>query len=181
MDSVEPPPPTITPVVGGETKTDAKSAEEIFKKYKISDGSALEKKTKNKKSKKPKDSEELAPFGEEIMANMSMETQEKFDKLLVTSTFFALLFTILCGVGKFLIIDFCVQILRQVLITGISISAFKVAFPQIAIPEQVDSLIVNVLTPAFTPSLGVFFFFSITFGLFKFAQISSSQTVYRED
>jgi hypothetical protein len=64
---------------------------------------------------------------------------------------------------------------------GISLSALKVAFPQVAMPEQLDAAIANFFTPAFTPSLVVFFFFSITFGLFKFAQISSSQTVYRED
>ena len=39
----------------------------------------------------------------------------------------------------------------------------------------------DVLTPAFTPSIGIFFLFSITFGLFKFAQISSQATVYTED
>jgi hypothetical protein len=48
------------------------------------------------------------------------------------------------------------------------------------VPETFDALIVNVLTPAFTPAFLIFLFFSVTFGLFKFAQISSSQTVYKE-
>ena len=62
----------------------------------------------------------------------------------------------------------------------LSAGAIEVVFKDITIPDAMDSFITNFLTPAFTPALGVFFFFSITFGLFKFAQISSDQTVYRE-
>lgn len=47
-------------------------------------------------------------------------------------------------------------------------------------PEAFDAIVTNLLTPAFTPALLIFLFFSVTFGLFKFAQISSDQTVYRE-
>ncbi len=102
-----------------------------------------------------------APFGAEVMANIPMAAQAKADSVLVTGTFIALSYLLICGIG-------------------ISLGACKVVFPSIMIPDEVDALIVNVLSPSFTPALFVFFFFSITFGLFKFAQVSSSQTVYRE-
>lgn len=48
------------------------------------------------------------------------------------------------------------------------------------VSSDVDNIVSNILSPSFTPALGVFLFFSVTYGLFKFAQISNSQTVYRE-
>ena len=65
---------------------------------------------------------------------------------------------------------------------GISISfgAFKLVYPEVAVAPALDNLIENILTPAFTPAICVFFLFSITYGLFKFAQISSEETVYKE-
>ena len=64
---------------------------------------------------------------------------------------------------------------------GISYGAFKVVFPTIPIPQTIDDFIIQVLTPSFTPTVVIFFFFSINYGLFKYAQISSVRTVYRED
>ena len=61
-----------------------------------------------------------------------------------------------------------------------SFGAFKVVFPTVVVPEYLDDLIANILSPSFTLSIGVFFMFSITLGLFKYAQISSSKTVYTE-
>jgi len=104
---------------------------------------------------------EEAPFGESVIANMDSKVQAKTDSILVACVSVSLSFVVLCGIG-------------------ISAGALHVVFPDITIPTSIDDLIVNVLTPAFTPALGIFFFFSITFGLFKFAQVSSSQTVYRE-
>jgi hypothetical protein len=64
---------------------------------------------------------------------------------------------------------------------GISLGALKVVFPQVQIPAEFEPVITNFLSPSFTPSLGIFLFFSVTLGVFKFAQVSSSRTVYRED
>jgi len=150
-----------------EPALEVQNAQDIFKKYGISDGEKSEVRkgkgnNKKKKATNQRSTEDLAPFGEEVMANMPMEVQQKFDNFLIAATFSSLTFVVLCGIG-------------------ISVGAFKVAFKQVNIPPELDSLITNVFTPAFTPALGIFFLFSITFGLFKFAQISSSQTVYRED
>ena len=140
----------------------------LFKKYGIKDNTSDKKKiiTKTKDGKlstklAPKEYDPDRPFGEAVLAGISPQLQTKIDNILVTGTFAALLFVVLCGVG-------------------ISAGALQIVFPNIEISPDVDALIKNFLTPSFTPSLGIFFFFSITFGLFKFAQISSSQTVYRE-
>ena len=102
-----------------------------------------------------------APFGEAVMAGIAPELQMKIDNFLLISTFAALTFVIVSGIG-------------------ITLGAFKIVFKDVQISAEVDGLITNFLSPAFTPALGVFLFFSVTFGLFKYAQISSSQTVYRE-
>jgi hypothetical protein len=62
-----------------------------------------------------------------------------------------------------------------------SFGAVKVVFPEFGVDSNIDGIIENVLTPAFTPSLLLFFLSSITYGLFKFAQVSSTDTVYREE
>lgn len=138
------------------------NADDIFKKYGIATNpKAAGEKIKDNKKKAGSGKDGEAVFGENVMANIPMDLQAKIDSILVTGTFLALSFVVLSGIG-------------------ISLGAFKVVFPQVEISQSVDDLIVNVLSPSFTPGLGVFFFFSITFGLFKFAQVSSSQTVYKE-
>jgi len=150
--------------------------EQVFRKYgmmsnedkKRSDGGGYsETKVKDilnkagtKKTKRERDPD--SPFGESIIAGIPLAAQAKIDNILVTATFGALAFVVLSGVA-------------------ISLGALTVVFPTLIIPETIDDIAKNILSPAFTPSLGVFFFFSITFGIFKFAQISSSGTVYRED
>lgn len=140
----------------------------LFKKYGIKDNTTDKKKviSRTKDGKlvtklAPKEYDPSRPFGEAVLAGISPQLQLKIDSILVTGTFFALLFVVLCGVGM-------------------SAGALQIVFPTIEVSSDIDAVIKNVLTPLFTPSLGIFFFFSITFGLFKFAQISSSQTVYRE-
>jgi hypothetical protein len=144
----------------GETDADA-----IFKKYGIKDGESNKTKTatKKKKSKKSKKGEpEESPFGQSVLAGIPAETQMKIDNTLVAAVSFSLGFVVLSGIS-------------------ISLGAYTVVFPETKIPEWLDGLITNFLSPAFTPALGIFFFFSTTFGLFKFAQISSDQTVYKEE
>ena len=133
----------------------------IFKKYGINDDGAKGRAQAKVEAEKRAARGEEAPFGESVIAKLDAKTQLKFDKILITGVSLSLGFVILCGIG-------------------ISAGALHVVFPDITIPKTFDDAITNVLTPAFTPALGVFFFFSISFGLFKFAQISSSQTVYRE-
>lgn len=140
----------------------------LFKKYGIKDNTSDKKKViaKTKDGKlvtklASKEYDPDRPFGEAVLAGISPQLQAKLDNILVTGTFIALVFVVLCGVG-------------------ISAGALQIVFPSIEVSPDVDAIIKNFLTPSFTPALGVFFFFSITFGLFKFAQISSSQTVYRE-
>ena len=131
----------------------------IFRKYGMDDEAAVE--AKRKEAAAVVDPEKK-PFGQDVMAGLSGKQQQQYESVLVTGCFVSLAFCVLCGIG-------------------ISLGAFKIVFPTIEIPDSVDFLIKNFLDPAFTPSIGIFFFFSITFGIFKFAQISSEATVYRED
>ncbi len=133
------------------------NADAIFKKYGIKDGDGPKKAV----SKKTEEKADGAPFGESVLAGIPAAMQAKIDSILVTAVSVALTFVILSGVG-------------------ISAGALKVVFKDIEIPVAADALITNFLTPAFTPALVFFLFCSSTFGLFKFAQISSSQTVYKE-
>ena len=99
---------TSAAVIGNDQKVsevESRSAEDIFKKYKISDGSKILESKKGKQKPKKKtaqseDSQQLPPFGEEIMANLPMEVQEKFDKFLISATFITLSFNVLCGIGE---------------------------------------------------------------------------------
>lgn len=50
-----------------------------------------------------------------------------------------------------------------------------------ALPEGLDSLIVNVVEPNFTPLLGVLLGFSVSLGLFSAGQLGSKGSVYREE
>jgi hypothetical protein len=137
-------------------------ADAIFKKYKISDGESLPTYSKKKTTKKSTAVyDENAPFGRDTISSIPFATQQKIDNVLVTSVFIALTFVIICGIA-------------------ISFGAFKVVYPDIQISNEMDEIITGFLTPAFTPALGIFFLCSITFGLFKFAQISNTQTVYKE-
>lgn len=129
------------------------SADVIFKKYGVATETTTQAVTANT-NEEPK-------FGVSIISKMSPSAQQKIDQTLLSATFASLGFVIICGVA-------------------ISLDAFKIVFPDVAVPSFLDSLISDFLSPSFTPSLGVFFFFSINYGLFKFAQISSSETVYKE-
>jgi hypothetical protein len=138
--------------------------DELIKKYNIKDGNTRSEeynKNENIYQKNARKPAEERPFGASVLANFPEKGLQTIDKVLVTGTFLALSVVILCGIS-------------------ISLGAFKVVFPDQQIPEFIEGLIQNVLSPSFTPSLFVFFFFSITYGLFKFAQISSSTTVYTE-
>jgi len=90
-----------------------------------------------------------------------MKTQQQIDNILVTVTFLALIFVISCGVS-------------------ISVGAYKIVSPTFEVNSDLDNLLTNYLSPAFTPALIFFLFCSVTFGIFKFAQISNNQTVYKE-
>ena len=154
--------PARTTTVGGAGAASDADIDAIFKKYGIQDeGQSKARAEAKAEAEKRAARGEEAPFGESVIAKLDAKTQLQFDKILITGVSLSLGFVILCGIG-------------------ISAGALHVVFPDITIPQSVDDAITKVLTPSFTPALGVFFFFSITFGLFKFAQISSSQTVYRE-
>mmetsp|Transcript_7010 Transcript_7010/g.7125 ORF Transcript_7010/g.7125 Transcript_7010/m.7125 type:complete len:257 (-) Transcript_7010:518-1288(-) len=148
---------------GGET-----DAEAIFKKYGIKDGEsnatkiAAQKKKNAKNTKNSKGKVEETPFGQSVLANFPAKVQLQIDNTLVGLVFASLTFVVLCGIG-------------------ISTKAFEIVRPDVKIPVGVDRFITDFLDPAFTPSFLIFFFFSITFGIFKFAQVSSDQTVYKED
>eukprot|EP01041_Mallomonas_annulata_P004662 gene4662-9248_t len=136
---------------------DAIDTDAIFTKYGISDKKVT---TPKKSAPKPKRVEDAA-FGESVLEKIPEKTQVLIDNILVTITFSALLFVVSSGVG-------------------ISISAVKIVFPEFGVNEGVDEIIKNFLSPAFTPALVFFLLCSSTFGLFKYAQISSSKTVYKE-
>lgn len=149
----------------GSSANEAEAIDAIFKKYGINDdpNRAAKAKAAAKAAADAKGaaSGADAPFGESIIARLTPEMQMKYDNVLVTGVSLSLSFVVLCGVG-------------------ISAGSLKVVFPDINLPAGLDDVITNFLTPSFTPGLGVFFLFSTSFGLFKFAQISSSQTVYKE-
>lgn len=148
-------------VYDGTSSASDADIDAIFKKYGIDDRASRQKREADAAKKKLQEQGKEVPFGEAIMAKLTPEAQMKIDKQLVTGVSASLLFVLLCGVG-------------------ISAGSLRVVYPSLAIPEGVEDAIANFFTPAFTPALGVFFLFSTTFGLFKFAQISSSQTVYKE-
>lgn len=132
-------------------------ADAIFRKYNISNGESAVKKLKPKKQ----EYDENAPFGRDTITNIPFAQQAKIENTLISAVFVSLSFVILCGIA-------------------ISFGAFRVVFPDIVITSEFDEIIKSFLTPAFTPALGFFFLCSTTFGLFKFAQISNAQSVYRE-
>jgi hypothetical protein len=151
--------------VGDDPEADLDS---IFKKYGIEEnkgkgfGAPHPQHQKQKQQVSSSSAGGEQPFGKAVLDKVDEKLQAKIDKGLITLTFLSLAFCVLCGLA-------------------ISSSAIEVVFPQYKMGESVDFILKDVLTPAFTPSIGIFFFFSITFGIFKFAQISSNATVYREN
>ena len=135
----------------------------IFKKYGIEENQASEYSSGKKEAiLSQSEPQPEAPFGAAVMARLSDRAQSNLDSTLITLTFTSLSFCVLCGLA-------------------ISSSAIEVVFPEFKMDASLNYVLKDVLTPAFTPSIGIFFLFSITFGLFKFAQISSQATVYTED
>ena len=63
---------------------------------------------------------------------------------------------------------------------GITAEAWSVTSGS-PLPENIDSFIVNVIEPNFTPGLLVLLGFSVSLGLFASAQLGSSGSVYTED
>jgi hypothetical protein len=149
---------------------DIPDADAVFKKYGIGKGQSdrfgNEMKTGSNGGSKSTGRQlkpgESRPFGEAVLERFSPAQLAKIDSVLVTGAFVTLSIVVLIG-------------------TGMSFGAVKVVFPQYAFDPNVDNVIQNILTPAFTPSLLLFFLASITYGLFKFAQASSSDTIYREE
>ena len=136
-------------------------ADKIFKKYGIKSDNTVVPKENFSSKKSDGFSGKDRPFGESVIEKFPMKMQQQIDSILVTVTFLALLFVILCGVS-------------------ISVGAYKIISPSFQVNADLDNLLTNFFSPAFTPSLIFFLFCSVTFGLFKFAQISNSQTVYKE-
>lgn len=62
---------------------------------------------------------------------------------------------------------------------GITAEAWSVATGN-TLPENVDSFIVNVIEPNFTPALLVLLGFSVSLGIFATAQLGSSSSTYKE-
>lgn len=111
-------------------EVETRSAEDIFKKYKISDGSKISESKKSKQKLKKKtpqseDSQQLPPFGEEIMANLPMDVQEKFDKFLISATFITLAFNVLCGIGKYLFSLYIAVSILLVLYLSLTMDRFR--------------------------------------------------------
>ena len=137
---------------------DDANIEKLAKKYGLGAGSETPKK---KKKEQVTSSSGDKPFGEDVITKIPLELQGKIDNILIAGVFLSLAWCILCGVGM-------------------SAGSLKIVFKDFQLANTIDGLIVNVFDPSFTPSIGIFFFFSITFGLFKYAQIQSSQTAYKE-
>ena len=116
---------------------------------------------RKKKENKLLGQPEGEPFGQSVIEKFDAKTLQGIDNFLITGAFVALAASVLIGVG-------------------ISASAFRVVFPQYEFKEEWTVFIEDVLTPSFAPVIGVFFFFSITYGLLKFAQVSSDDAVYKE-
>lgn len=62
---------------------------------------------------------------------------------------------------------------------GITAEAWAVATGN-TLPENVDSFIVNVIEPNFTPGLFVLLAFSVSLGIFATAQLGSGSSTYKE-
>ena len=153
-----------SPTAPSDEITKAKEAEALFKKYGMADSRD---RFGNEKPKRPivpfnpNIQGDNRPFGEGILEKFPSKTLAQFDAILVTGAFGSLAFVVLIGIGM-------------------SASAVPVVFPGVKLGDTVEGIITGILTPIFTPALLVFFAFSITYGLFKFAQASSDDSVYKE-
>ncbi len=131
----------------------------VFAKYGIEDTDPVARAAAAKKPGNAADG--TGAFGEAVLAGIPAKLQGQIDNILITTTFFALSLVVLTGVGM-------------------SASALEIVFPGFKLDPTVNQLITNVLVPNFTPFFCFFFAVSITLGLFKYAQISSEATVYKE-
>eukprot|EP01039_Chlorochromonas_danica_P009165 gene9164-10117_t len=161
--STEAQPTRTTPVIPPTTestvqhKDDDDVLQAVYSRYK---GSAVKPNQQlKKKAKKIVDEE---GFGGKVLAKIPLPLQEKIDNILLWGTSLSLTTVIVIGLAA-------------------SSGALKVVYPDVHIPEAADRFIQDALIPALTPTIIFFLFFSVTFGLFKFAQISSSETTYREE
>ena len=140
--------------IGVDSSNSSGTVEDVFRKYGLTENS------KNFSQKNVKVSGER-PFGEAALAKIPTSILEKIDSFLLSATFLSLSLVILCGVE-------------------ISLEALRIVFPDVIFLSGADEIATKFLSPTFTPALLIFFFFSVTFGLLKYAQISSNQTVYKE-
>ena len=129
----------------------ASKQEEIFKKYGVATGGA--------RVQDSSDGSEPS-FSLDLINLVPDAAQSAIDRVLVLMVGLSLAVFVSGGVA-------------------ITIEAFAVASKQ-ALPPSLDAFIVNIVEPAFTPSVGVFFFFSISLGLFKGAQLSREDANYAE-
>jgi hypothetical protein len=139
---------------------DDANIEKLAKKYGLGNNDNTTTKKKQVSSSSSNNNDDK-PFGEDIITKIPLELQGKIDNILIAGVFLSLSWCILCGIGM-------------------SAGSLRIVFKDFKLASTIDDLIFNVFDPSFTPSLGIFFFFSITFGLFKYAQIQSSQTTYKE-
>lgn len=103
------------------------------------------------------------------------EKNEDFDVLS------ALPAPLILGIDRFLKIGLTICVLLFVAGgVGITAEAWSVASGS-PLPENIDSFIVKVIEPNFTPGLLVLLGFSVSLGLFASAQLGSSSSVYSED
>jgi hypothetical protein len=103
------------------------------------------------------------------------EKNEDFDILSVLPA------PLILGIDRFLKIGLAVCVVLFVAGgVGITAEAWSVASGS-PLPEDIDSFIVNVVEPNFTPGLLVLLGFSVSLGLFASAQLGSSASVYSED
>lgn len=142
-------------VVDTVVKNEPKDIDEVFAKY----GLKNDEKSKKSSLSTPETS---SSFGGEIIKKLSEKQLAVLDRSLLSLTLGGLGLVLLSGLG-------------------ISYGAFKVVYPTFDFPSSLDNIIVNVLVPSLGPFVGIFFLFSISYGLFKLAQYGSEGTVYREE
>eukprot|EP01040_Poterioochromonas_malhamensis_P001340 gene1340-1420_t len=141
----------------GSSTTQAKiSKEEWFEEYE-----KLKKEQDLSPAKERKKDSEGA-FGERVLERFPPAQLKMIDNMLVGATFTSLSVVIAIGVG-------------------LSLSSLKIPNSDFQIDPVWIDFINNSLYPAFTPAIGVLFLCSITFGIFKFAQVSSNKTLYTEE
>ena len=103
------------------------------------------------------------------------ERNENFDLMAVLPA------PLIIGIDRFLKLGLAICVILFVAAgAGITAEAWSVASNS-RLPEDVDSFIVNVIEPNFTPGLLVLLGFSVSLGLFASAQLGSSGSVYSEE